>query len=172
MNLEASQSPGPPEAPELPRRLKFWPLQLIGVPIILLIPLLALAGIFDLHIADVQATGELALSVIYPTRSRYDTFNEMIIAVTNTTQSPLTEVVVQLERAYLDHFAQISANPDISNISEAFYEITLGELAPGATQVITLDFQAHEQGTHEGRASVVSAETDPIEVSLNTLVLP
>ena len=171
MNLVA-QSPGPPQAPEIPRKFKFWPLQLIGVPIILLIPLLALAGIFDLHVAHVQVTGKLALSVMYPTRSRYDTFNEMIIAVTNTTQSPLTEVIVQLERAYLDHFAQITATPDISMISEAFYEIALGELAPGTTRVITLDFQAHEQGTHEGRATAVSAETDPIELSLNTLVLP
>ncbi|MBI1296719.1 hypothetical protein GC175_17320 [bacterium] len=62
----------PPQPPPIKKRFQFTKAQLIGVPLILLIPILALIGVFDAHLERTTAVaGDLQVTVEYPTSVRY-----------------------------------------------------------------------------------------------------
>jgi hypothetical protein len=62
----------PQGPPQIRRRLRFSPLQAIGILALLSIPALALAGVFGTDVSSASAESEgLRVDVTYPGRMRY-----------------------------------------------------------------------------------------------------
>ena len=76
-----------PQPPPFHPRPQFAPLQLIGIPLLALLPILALIGIFGESMSSVQASNaEIALQVDYVSRLRYRMQDALTVAVTNLSQ--------------------------------------------------------------------------------------
>ena len=67
--------PHPPEAPDVERQFKQYVYQWIGIPLIMLIPVLSMLGVFGETMASTAAeeAGILALDADYISRFRYKT---------------------------------------------------------------------------------------------------
>jgi hypothetical protein len=69
---EKEQVQQPPQPPEIEKNLAFYPEQWIGIPFLMLLPILALLGVFGEGYNEASASSDaLAITVEYPTRNRY-----------------------------------------------------------------------------------------------------
>ena len=75
---------GVPQPPDIEKRWVFRTVQKLGVPLIVLIPLLALFGLFGESSRTVSASGAApALEITYPTRLRYNMTSPLVVSVAN-----------------------------------------------------------------------------------------
>lgn len=78
----------PPQPPEVEKKALFHREQLLGIPLLMLLSILALFGVFGESVAEVnQANETLAVRVGYPTRNRYTMDNALEIRVQNNIRS-------------------------------------------------------------------------------------
>src|SRR5690606_12259349 len=93
--------PDPPGPPEIRRRLSLYRFQLIGLPFLLIIPLLALAGVFGERRDDAHARdGALEVSARYPSVFRYKMIDAIEVDVRNRGDAVIDSVTVSLDTAY------------------------------------------------------------------------
>lgn len=92
---QAQSGSQPPPPPPFPRRIQLHRVQLIGMPILMLVPLLAILGVFGETFATTQAANDrLSVQVQYATRSRYGMANPTEVAVHSTSSTPLTALSI------------------------------------------------------------------------------
>ena len=169
---DASSIPQPPQPPEFERRLQFHPLQLVGVPLLALLPILAAFGTFGTLRGEAGAeTAVLELHVSYPTRFRYKTVEPLEVEVRNLSSEALPTVVVRLETDYLSAFSDVQITPSPSLVTEEVYEVALSEVQPGETRLVSLELQAQNYWRHRGTISV-TAGSDAAEVEVASFVIP
>jgi hypothetical protein len=163
----------PPTAPEITRRVQLNRLQMIGIPLIILIPLLALLGLFGETIASASdANAELELHVTYPTRFRYKMIDQANVSVRNLSQESLPAVTVYFDRDYIDSFSTVTFTPDVKSITDVAYIVELSDLQPQETRIVSVQLQAEKYWRHEGEIMATFTETIGAEVSLRTFVFP
>ncbi|MEP7294119.1 MAG: hypothetical protein ABI835_20190 [Chloroflexota bacterium] len=74
------------QPPEIRRRISMYPLQIIGMSLIALIPLVALVGVFGERQAAVESSSAaFTLQAEYPDLFRFKTENNLIVKVRNRT---------------------------------------------------------------------------------------
>lgn len=162
----------PPKAPEVERRVKLTRLQQLGMPLIALFPLLALLGIFGISSGErTSSGGSLSLSVDYPSRTRLRSGVMMVIEVSNRGGVDIEGVTVGVERDYVDRFTNVSFNPSVAAVSERYFEVELGALAPGAVSVVSVELEPSDYWRHEGTVRV-TAGGDETSVVIETFVFP
>jgi hypothetical protein len=170
---ENSQNPGPPDIPEIKRRIMFHPLQLIGIPLMALIPLLALIGIFGETVQTAQnVTSDFEVNVEYPSRMRDHNEALMQIAVRNLTTETIPLVTVRLPRDYIDSFSEVTMMPDAQAVMADHYEVEFAEVQPGEVYGVRLDLKGEEYGQHEGEVIVEAEGLQSASVRLSTFVFP
>lgn len=159
----------PPAAPDLPRRLRLYTSQWIGMPLLLLIPVLALFGVFgeSRHVVTAR-TGELAVEAEYPARNRYGMLADLRLAVTNTTAAALDTVTVVLDSAYATRFSSLTAIPDF----ERAYVIELTDLQPAETRRVRIELEGNEYGLHRGELRVGVRGAGTARLGLDTFIFP
>lgn len=158
----------PPQLPEMSRGLKFGRLQLLGIALIMLIPVLAAFELFGEGDSTVSGHGSaLAVSTEYPTRVRHGTPEEVTVFVTNRGSSPLDTVTVSFDSTYVARFTDPQFEPSTTDA----YAVELGDVGPGETRVIRLGVRANEYGRHRGRI-VAAHSTDTARVTISTIVFP
>lgn len=163
----------PPQAPKIERKIQFHRLQMVGIPLILLIPILAIAGVFGETSHVVRASSpQLFVAVEYPTRFRYKMIDPIQVAVQNSSAQPLATVEVNFERAYIDRFSNVFIKPDVAYITDAVYVWKLRDLQPQETRVITIEIQAAAYWRHEGTVTAVADNGESVTVSVATFVFP
>jgi hypothetical protein len=168
-----NQNSGPPDAPEIKRRLMFHPLQLIGMPLVILIPVLALLGFFGETQQNRQISSpDFGLYVEYYDRTRYQSEAMVRAAVRNLTDEPIPAVTVAFDRDYIDSFSEVTMMPDVRQITERDYEVELTNLLPGQTYWITLDMKGEKYGQHQGSVTVEAEGLESVEVNLSTFIFP
>lgn len=167
---------GVPEAPDIEKKWRFKWVQKVGVPFLLLIPLLALLGVFGPNIETVTERGEvLSLEVSYPTRFRYKTIAPVHIRVTNIAAQTAPTVTVRLERNYLSAFSNVAFQPSVASISDEAYYVQLTDLQAGESRIVDLEMQAENYWEQRG---VVAAAAGGLEatpdaaVSVETFIFP
>ncbi len=165
--------PEPPQPPEIQRKVQFSRTQLIGVPLLMLLPILALFGVFDdsLHTATEQSPG-VELMVEYPTRTRYKAPQSLEVSVRNTSAEALDDVTVTFDRAYIDAFEDVTFTPDVSEISDQVYQVQLDDVPPGDMRRITVDLKPRSYGTQRGTIAVSSTNSGEPQVAVDTFVFP
>ena len=158
----------PPELPELRRRLKFGLMQMAGLALLVLIPLLALFELFGQ--GEASATGRsaaLTLTVEYPPRLRFGTAEVLVTQVTNTGAELMDTVTVIFDSSYVSKVAEPRFTPPVTRA----FELDLVNVRPGESRRIELDFYADEYWSHRGEILAVHAG-DTARVRIQTFVLP
>ena len=167
------QESDPPQPPPFQRKLQFHRVQLIGVPLLMILPILGLFGLFGETFSTVQAENEqLAMQVEYATRYRYKMINDMLVTITNLSdQSPVT-VTVEFGRSYIDQFSTVTFTPSAERITGEVYEVELKEMEAGATQVVEVELQGERYWHHTGIISASIPGGEPVQLSVGTTIYP
>ncbi len=163
--MEASE---PPRAPKFRRRIALTRKQRFGLPIIVLVPILALLGIFGERQVDTTArSATVAMAVRYPERFRYRQTQSLEIRVTNLAPKDIDTVHVWLDSAYVTRFVNVRIEP----APRTAFAVDLVRVRPNESRLITVELVADRYGRQRGRVGA-STRTDSIAVSLSTLVFP
>jgi hypothetical protein len=160
--------PDPPEPPEIRRSLSLYRFQLIGLPFLLAIPLLALFGVFGERWQDVRSSqGVLEVSGRYPAVFRYKMIDAIELHVRNRGDAVIDTITVALDTAYAARFSTITAVPPFTGP----FELDLTAVEPGASRRVRIEIQAERYWSHSGHVTV-AAGSDTIRIPLTTVVYP
>jgi hypothetical protein len=150
------------------RRLRFGGLQLVGLGLIMLIPVLAAFKVFGAGSATAADRGAaLGMAVEYPPRIRHGSMEVVAVLVRNAGPSPLDTVTVRFDSGYVGRFTDPQFVPSPSSA----FEVELADVAPGETRRVQLGMRANEYGRHRGRIAATHA-ADSASVSISTFVFP
>lgn len=164
----SQELPEPLHVPERPRRPRLHRYQWIGLPLLFLVPALALAGVFGETQARAEATAAgLALAVDHPTRLRYGQAGTAEITVENRTERALDTVVVAIGAAWLTGFSDVAITPEPARA----FEVELTDLAPGETRRVHASLRAERYGEHAGRVEARSPGGEAA-VRVHTFLFP
>lgn len=173
MSNEDQHYPSPPEPPSIKRTLQFHRIQKIGIPILLLLPVLALFGVFGETFQSAHASNtQLTVDVEYPSRSRYKMINPVTVSVENTSSQTLSVVQIHFDRDYIDNFSNVSFTPEITKVTDEVYIVEITDLQPQETRVVSARIQAERYWLHEGNVTAVSGTGQSVSLSLDTIVFP
>lgn len=166
-------SPQPPHPPQISRRARLGALQLVGVPLLAVLPLLALFNAFGPASATTTATGpDLSLAVTHPSRVRHGAPTHLEVAATNTGQQPLPLVELRFDRAYLETFRDVAFTPEVARVTPDAMVVELRDLAPGESRSVRLEFTPAGYWRHGGAVTGSGQELEPVRAEVSTLVLP
>ena len=156
--------PPPPHTPAVALTLRQW----IGIPILALIPLLALFGLLGEHLHTMRASnGRLSVVVTYPDRVHYRQTLTMQLTVHNGGATTIDTVLVRYDTTYLNAFLISGAAPPFT----ASYIAPLRAIAPDETRLSSLTVAGDRRGRSRG-AVMISAGPDTVRVPLSTFVFP
>lgn len=165
--------PNPPSPPPFRRQVRLPLLQLVGVPLLALMPLAAMFGAFDRQErVATQRSGDIELTARHPTQLRYLTDGVLRVSVHNAGRGVLHCARVRLADDYLDGLSPSGSTPQPQRQDDHGVEVELGDVAPGQTRRVTVQLQAQEVGRHVGRVTAATEAAAPIEVVVSTRVLP
>jgi hypothetical protein len=158
----------PPRLPDLPRRVRLYPGQWIGIPLLVLMPVLAIFGVFGETRSKVDATGAaVRLEVDYPTRLRDGKWSEVQVRIRNASGDVLDDVTVTFDDAYLRHFARVTFTPVLS----LPLAVELNDLQPGETSVVRVEFHGNRPWRGRGRIAATH-RGDTAAVLISTFTFP
>lgn len=165
---DGARSTGPTAPPQTRRRIAFTGKQRIGIPLLALIPVLALLGVFGERSTTVQArSASLAASVQYPVRFRYRQTEALQIVVRNISPRVIDTIEVSIDTAYLTRFTGVRLTPE----PKTAFMVQLTGVKPGEQRLVASELQGERYGRHHGRI-VVSTPNDSLVVNVRTLVFP
>jgi hypothetical protein len=163
----------PPQPPKVDKKFQIHAYQWIGIPLMMLIPILALLGLFGETVDMVSSSSQLLdVSVEYPTRFRYKMIDEVTVSLANVSEQTLPSVLVRFDRQYIDGFSTVTFTPSIKATTESDYLVEVSNLQPGETRVITATIQAEKYGMHRGSISTGPEDGGELEVSIATFTFP
>jgi hypothetical protein len=165
---EEDQQSQPPQPPEIDRGLEMNRSQMIGFPIIMLIPILALAGMFGEDWASAEASAlRLGMRVEYPTRLRAKLSKPMTVAIENRSALSMDTVEVVFDSLYIDRFTAVDFIPS----AEEVYTVSVTDLKAGETRRVHVELEGDIVGRHSGRI-VARTRDDSAAVVVHTTVFP
>jgi hypothetical protein len=165
--------PRPPQPPEFERKFQLYPYQYILLPLIFLIPLLALFNVFgETHATHEAASSDVSVQVEYLSRSRHKLSAPIMVYITNQTDAALTDVTVQFDRDYIDAFLWLSFQPVVTAVTDDAYIVTIEEIPPGDTYGVTVDLKVEKIGSFAGMVTVEGDGLDPVSVRLESILFP
>lgn len=160
----------PPQPPEFTGKARFYTYQIVGMAVIVLIPILALATVFGTTQARATVSaGELEVEVTYPSKIRYKTIHPLEVTVTNSGTSE-QDVTLYFDTGYLNKFSNVTVFPEPEYVNEQEYAIELDEVAPGEARIISLEVQAERYGSFSGTVRVEGDQN--AELTLHTISFP
>lgn len=173
MSKKKSGASQPPQPPEVARKLQFHLIQLIGLPVIMLIPILALLGAFGETVGSASASNaQLELRVEHPTRFRYKMIDEVTVSLTNSSSQAFPTLQVAFDRQYIEGFSTVTFTPAVSHITDEAYVVELTDLQPGETRMVAASIQAETYGNHSGVITVTPENGEALQVTVGTFTFP
>ena len=171
----STEEHGVPQPPDIEKRWVFRTVQKLGVPLIVLIPLLALFGLFGESSRTVSASGAApALEITYPTRLRYNMTSPLVVSVANISSQPAPTLTVSFDAGYIGTFSDVSFTPSVSEITEEAYLVHLNNVPAGETRQVVVDVHAAQYWAHSGAvtASLGPEQPPTVGLELSTFVFP
>lgn len=167
------EPPQPPEPPQVGRRMRVYLMQAIGVPLLALIPILALFNVFGSTRGHVEAReGALAVEATYPTRFRLKMIDPLTITLRNASEAALAGATVRVDAAYLAHFSSVSFTPAPDRVTGEAYVFDLGDLEPGQAVEIRGQVQAEDYWGATGRIVASTGDGPEVALDVRTFVYP
>jgi len=162
------ENAAPPPPNEIDRGVWLHRLQLIGMPFIAALPLLAMFGVFGDRSTSVEASsGALHARVEFPTRLRARPSRPITVTVSNTSAETMDTITVAFDSAYVDRFTGVTFVPS----PDEDYTVAMTEVGPGETRRIRVEMQAQKAGAHAGRITI-RARDNRLDVPVRTIVFP
>jgi len=166
--MDETERRGPPEPPPGTPRLRLTRLQRLGLPILFLIPILALFGLLGEHFTEAHARGAgVALDARYPDRAHYRQPLSIRLHVRNETATKLDTVTVVLDSAFMSGFSDVSMSATLNGA----YIARLTALAPGESRQLNAMVSGEKAGRHAGAISVTTP-LGTIRTPVATFVFP
>jgi hypothetical protein len=167
-NEEIDDLPNPPAAPEMPPRISLHRSQWILVPLMLSLPLLALLGLFSGRNTTRAELGPLAVQIRYPTKLRYNAFDNITLHVHNRGTTALDTVSVALDSAYVAGFSMVTAVPPF----DESFTLSLLPLAAGESRLVRVELRAERYWRQRGTLTIGTRGADTLRIRLSTFVFP
>jgi hypothetical protein len=142
--------------------------QWIGLPVLALVPLLALLGVLgDRERTIAIASPSLGITINYPERMRYRQSELLEISVVNRGQRVLDTVLVSIDTSYLSRFIGVRGTPPPATD----FSVPLLGVQPGESRLLSVELTGNRYWRHP---ATVSATTGPerTTVAFSTLVFP
>lgn len=157
------------QTPQVKSRIRLWPYQWPGVIILLLIPILALFGIFGVTTKTVTETNNgIKAFIEYPTKLRHGQNHSIRVELTNMSNRALSDLVAKFNPDYIHRFSNVSFVPE----PRQAYQVEVGGLAAGESRTVLVEFTADRYGYHNGQVTVSSGGTELLTSNVKTLVFP
>lgn len=155
--------PDPPGPPEAPRHVRLYRFQWIGLPLLAIVPILALAGAFGESWRVEEATSaSLDATVHYPSRYRYKQLNSIEVWVTNRGAAAVDTLTVALDSALANRFSTVRAIPSFREP----WEVELTDVLPGETRLVVIELQGERYGRHVGDLELMGLDTVAVPLSI------
>jgi hypothetical protein len=168
-HMSHSALPLPPQPPDTQSRLRLSRAQRIGLPVMALVPLLALAGFFGERMEQRRdLRGPLLVSAQVPTRLRYRQRMTLELSVTNRGAAAVHDVRVHVDSSYVDRFSGVSFSPQASPDGS----VRFGTLAPSESGRLAVTLEGEHVGVVRGAAIATDAAGDTARVALASAVFP
>lgn len=159
--------PDPPDPPQAPRRFRLYPYQWVGLALLAMLPLLALAGVFGETWAETSvSSSDLAVTVRYPSSYRYKQLNSIEVRVRNTSPAVLDTARVAVDTAFANGFSSVRAIPALIRA----YETEVLNLRPNESRLVVIELQGERYGRHAGLLRVIASDT--LQVPLSITIFP
>ncbi|WAS95100.1 hypothetical protein [Nannocystis punicea] len=163
----------PPSPPEIERRLQFHREQLLLLPLMLVVPIMALLGLLGgPRVREEIELRGVRLGVEFAPRDHLEDWGRMHVTVDNRSPAPLPGARAEFARALLDPLWQPSFQPPLARIDGDWYVVALGDIPPGQARVVTLDYRSTEPGELTGAIRVRAGDEAPVELPIHITVLP
>ena len=128
-------------------------IELVGIILLALLPLLAVLGVFGPASGEGQASGgQLQVRVEHPTLMRFQNLERLRIVVTNEGAESVQDIRIAIDPDYVEAFSGASFEPQ----PDQPYSFEVAELRPGEQRLFTTELTANEFGRHEGRLTFES----------------
>lgn len=164
--------PSHPIPKEIRREVAFYRLQMVGVPLLLLLPIASLMGLLDTRMAATATSqGDVAISVQYPTRFRYRMAEPLVVRIENRGSSAIEKLTLGLSKAYVDRFSETTFEPEPDQVTQEAFEFELEDIEPGDSREVHLDMKSEDVGQAEGWV-IAEQGGDSTRVDFSTFVLP
>jgi hypothetical protein len=158
----------PPEAPELPRQIHLYRSQWLGLPVLFVLPVLALLGVFGEVRDEARVTsGGIELAIDYPTRLRSGQRSGVTVRVRNAAAETLDSVSLRWDTAYLHNFAGLELLP--GRDGEPSEAVTL---AAGEEWLVRLELEGGALWNHSGSVAALVRGSQAASVRIRTFVFP
>jgi hypothetical protein len=168
-SADPSDRSAPPPAPEMPRRTRLYPFQRVGLPLLALIPVLALLEVFgEARRQTHAATSTFAVEVDHPTRLRTGQESSIEVVVRNLSPDTLDTVRVIFDQPFLHRFSNLSMMP--SPDSRGAVEVP--GIEPAGVRRLLVELEAARVGRGDGILSVATGAGDSVAIWIETFVLP
>ncbi|MFY0535862.1 hypothetical protein [Nannocystis pusilla] len=163
----------PPSPPEIDRRLRFHREQLLLLPLMFAVPLMALLGLLGGPRVrqEIDLRG-VHLAVEFAPRDHLEDWGRMHVTVVNRAAAPLVDARAEFAAALLDRLWRPSFHPQLAHIEADWYVVPLGDVPAGATRVVTLDYRSTEPGKLAGAVRVAAGDEALAELPIHITVLP
>jgi hypothetical protein len=157
------------QAPDTAPRFRLYPEQWIGLPFLILIPVLALFGVFGETSQHVEARGsEIELKVDYLARYRYRQIGKLEVHVRNTTNRKMDTVTVAFDSRYVQQFS----SPVLVPAPQIPFEVVLTDVLPDETRLVWAELEAGAFGIHSGSIRAYGVGPDTVSVQIRTTIFP
>jgi hypothetical protein len=158
----------PPEPPTIDHRIALTRVQRIGVPLLALVPILAVAGVFDDRSVVVEReVGSLSVRAEMPQGVRQNRSGIVEIDLENRGASPVSaEVAISPE--YLVDCMEIDMTPSPYRAWATRTE----PIAPGERAQVRLEYEGERAGLHEGVLRIRESRGDEVRIPIRTFVFP
>ena len=167
---------GVPQPPEIEKQWTFSTLQKLGVPLLILIPLLALSGLFGESFATTTETGNtFAVEITYPSRYRYNMLSPLTVSIENRSDQVVPTVTVSFGQDYISQFSNVSFTPEPDEVTGEAYYVRFDDLQPGEVRLVQVELQADRYWRHNGSVAVAPGDADDapdVVIEVSTLVYP
>jgi hypothetical protein len=128
---------------DIPRHLRFYALQAVGVPALLCLPLFAFFGLLDdKRTTERVTTPSMEVEVDYSYRTRYSLPETVEVRIRNVTEQTLENVALHLDPHFFPQMRQLVITP----APEQAYSVSLGRLAPGEVKTVRAEYRNHLLG--------------------------
>lgn len=143
------------------------------MPLLILIPLLALLGVFGETFTTLQTANDtFDVQVTYATRYRYKMMNPLEVSVRNLSPASFSVVDVRFAKEYIDQFSEVTFTPQVEQITSDFYLVEIRNLQPGETRVVHVSLQGERYWRHEGHTIIAAEGAEPLAVTVATWIFP
>jgi hypothetical protein len=153
----------------MPRRVHLYRGQWIGLPLLLLLPVLAMAGVFGEGRSTQTYTDQLVrFELDYPTRLRARQHSHITVRVERLAGNAADTIRVEFDPAWLDHFTELTIVPEPARP----WIVELAGLERGDTAVVRVGLEANSHWRRSGRIRLSHAGGATHDVATTTFIFP